>query len=356
MAPTIALDCSVAVVVPNFNKADSIVQSLQSILHQSHEPMEIIVVDDGSRDNSLDLIAEAGFLKSVTLIKQPNQGPGAARNAGWEAASSEWVAFLDADDSWSPDHLSTLCSLTKKWPSVDWVATRPKFENRGGRRYPNGLRDVLATGSPAIRRLKDRRISYFRVFRKQVLVPQTSCIMVRRTVLKELGGFQDSLPYEDFPLWCALALRGSMAISRSSTARIAAYGDSASQKNRRASVETAMYDSSAIFALPHYQVVARAIASGIPDCKVELEARRYLDALLTRHWPTVIFHQSQAAARLASQSLVHRRGLQYILFLVAAHLPKPLARISALMARRLVKLLGFEAPVSPFLRRRDYRD
>ena len=96
----------ISVVIPTFNRADSLPRALQSVLEQSSPVDEIIVVDDGSSDGSVKLI-ECDF-PQVHLLQQDNQGVSAARNRGIEAARHEWIALLDSDDCWLPHKLERL--------------------------------------------------------------------------------------------------------------------------------------------------------------------------------------------------------------------------------------------------------
>lgn len=95
----------ISVVIPLYNKEKSIAQSLQSVLNQSYTDFEIVVVDDGSTDKSVEIVEgiEDARLK---LFKQPNAGPSKARNTGVGHASGEWIVFLDADDELLPNALS----------------------------------------------------------------------------------------------------------------------------------------------------------------------------------------------------------------------------------------------------------
>ncbi|HWO82736.1 MAG TPA: glycosyltransferase family A protein, partial [Solirubrobacterales bacterium] len=93
---------AVAVVIPCFNQAHYLAEAIESVLGQTRPPAELLVVDDGSEDNSYEV---AGRYETVTRIQQRNRGVAAARNAGWKASDSEFLAFLDADDRLLPDAL-----------------------------------------------------------------------------------------------------------------------------------------------------------------------------------------------------------------------------------------------------------
>src|SRR3712207_5841452 len=94
----------VTVVIPVFNRRELLGRALRSVAHQSVQPSSIVVVDDGSTDGSAKVAQRFG----VDVIRQRNAGSSSARNAGLERASTPWVALLDSDDMWFPDHLETL--------------------------------------------------------------------------------------------------------------------------------------------------------------------------------------------------------------------------------------------------------
>jgi glycosyltransferase involved in cell wall biosynthesis len=103
---------SVSVVIPCFNAEAFLEETIQSVLAQTHQPNEIIVVDDGSTDRSREIARSFG--KAIRFFEQTNQGVSVARNRGIEASLSHWIAFLDADDLWHPKKLEeqlALCSL-----------------------------------------------------------------------------------------------------------------------------------------------------------------------------------------------------------------------------------------------------
>jgi len=95
----------VSVIIPSFNRAHCIAGSVESVLAQSFQDLEVIVVDDGSTDDTQEILARFG--DRIRVIRQDNAGVSAARNAGIRAARANWIAFQDSDDTWRPDKLQT---------------------------------------------------------------------------------------------------------------------------------------------------------------------------------------------------------------------------------------------------------
>lgn len=94
----------VSVIIPTYNRADTVQRSIDSALEQSHRPMEVIVVDDGSTDATIEVLE--GYGDRIRFITQKNAGPSAARNAGVGLARGEFIAFLDSDDTWKPSKIA----------------------------------------------------------------------------------------------------------------------------------------------------------------------------------------------------------------------------------------------------------
>lgn len=111
-------DVDISVVIPVFNKSMCIERLLTSIFSQTHKPCEIIIVDDGSTDASIQKINDSLYFKSETIkiVSQKNFGVAVARNRGISMASSKYVALLDADDEWLPSHISDICKLISMYP------------------------------------------------------------------------------------------------------------------------------------------------------------------------------------------------------------------------------------------------
>lgn len=156
----------VSVVIPCFNNARYVGSAIESVLDQDVAGVEVIVVDDGSRDGSADRV-EA--FEQVLLLRQDNLGSGAARNRGTAAATGEFLAFLDSDDLWAPGKLRAQLDLIAQ-PEVDIVYSRiEEF-------VTDDLTDEEAAHLTA------------RPGRPAVLLPST--VLMRRTIAHMLGGFE----------------------------------------------------------------------------------------------------------------------------------------------------------------------
>ena len=125
---------SISIVVPLYNKVQSISRALDSILSQTIEDFEVIVVNDGSTDGS-ERVVETYSDPRVILISQTNQGVSVARNNGILSAHSDIIAFLDADDQWDSNFLETIMDLHKKWPSAGLYGAAYRVITTGGKVY-----------------------------------------------------------------------------------------------------------------------------------------------------------------------------------------------------------------------------
>lgn len=112
----------ISVVIPLYNCKQYIVRAIQSVLSQTFLPAEIIVVNDGSSDNGERLVEEMNH-PLIKLINQKNGGVSVARNTGIKEAKHKYIAFLDADDEWLPNHLETIMQLIKKYPNCHLFST-----------------------------------------------------------------------------------------------------------------------------------------------------------------------------------------------------------------------------------------
>lgn len=196
-----------SIVIPLYNKEAFIQRALDSISLQTVTDYEVIVIDDGSSDGSLDIVNRYDDDR-IHVFQQENLGASAARNTGIFLAKRDWVAFLDADDVWMPDHLEELQSLIHEFPSAVSAGTAYNKVDVNGSvqslRYPQ-------TSSGAVRTLVD---DYFAVSIAYDHVLHSSSAAARRETLLKIGGFPVGIKSgEDLITWAKLALVGDMAFS-----------------------------------------------------------------------------------------------------------------------------------------------
>jgi Glycosyl transferase family 2 len=182
----------VSVVLPTYNYGRYLGGALASALGQSHQDLEVLVVDDGSTDNSPAVVAAFEHDCRVRYYRRPNQGPAAARNFGIEQARGQFVAFLDADDLWLPWKLEYQLACFAAVPSPGLVYTRRLLIDAEGRQ--------LATAQ--LRMHRGRVLPH--LFRNNFIC--FSSVVVRRDLLVDAGGFDTSVEHsEDYDLLLRLA-------------------------------------------------------------------------------------------------------------------------------------------------------
>jgi glycosyltransferase involved in cell wall biosynthesis len=192
----------ISVAVPLFNKRSYIGDSLASVAAQSFSDYEIIVVDDGSTDDGASVV-EALKLSNLKLIRQKNAGVSAARNRCLAEASSEFVAFLDADDIWRRDHLRHLWDLHVAYPEARLLANAYR-EVQAASAVRVGPADVAYRSVPDF--IAEAAADRSWVFTSAAMVHREACISV--------GGFEvGESRGEDIDLWIRMALKFPVALS-----------------------------------------------------------------------------------------------------------------------------------------------
>lgn len=200
-----------SVVIPLYNKAAHIAQTLQTVLDQTFESFEVVIVDDGSTDGSGE-IAHQFASGRVRVIRQKNAGVSAARNTGIAASRGSYIAFLDADDEWLPDHLAELAGLIEDFPGLGLYSAAHETVEAGRvyrRRQPDmqGTRAVIA----------DFLGEYARSF--SLVNSSTACLP--RSIFEEIGRFPLGIRAgEDVVVWIKAALAQGMAYSSEVGTRI----------------------------------------------------------------------------------------------------------------------------------------
>jgi glycosyltransferase involved in cell wall biosynthesis len=181
----------VSVIIPCYNHAHFVGEAIKSVLEQDYQHYEIILVDDGSTDNTREVVAQFGF--KVRYIYQQNQGLSAARNSGLRAARGELVGFLDADDLYEPNFLSTLVAILKANPQADAVHCACRFVDR----FNNPLPQIAGKVVPASQ-------LYSTMLKGNFLTPV--CMFAYKYCYEETGGFDRAFQgVADWDMWLRIS-------------------------------------------------------------------------------------------------------------------------------------------------------
>ena len=194
------------VIVPVFNKIFYIEKCIESILNQSYKEFEIIIVNDGSTDSSLEKIKSLKIANSdcVQVINQENSGVSTARNNGVKNARNRYIAFLDADDWWEPTYLEDMKSLIEEYPGAGVYGSSYYLVKNDHKEIANiGVEPGFKSGL----------IDYFSVYAHTLCMPLwTGSTVIRKEIFESENGFKPILRLgEDFDLWVRVALKYPVA-------------------------------------------------------------------------------------------------------------------------------------------------
>lgn len=196
-----------SVVIPLYNKAPYVAKAIQSVLSQTYADYELIIIDDGSKDDSAEIASKAieGHA-NCQLLRQDNSGVSLARNNGVAASHGDYLCFLDADDWWDPTFLEETSKLIEKFPEAGIYGTGYTIVNdskRKTRTAPIGVEPEFEQGY----------INYCQVYAKTLAMPLTSIsVAIPRNIFEEMNGFPKGIKLgEDFLLWIHIALKYEVA-------------------------------------------------------------------------------------------------------------------------------------------------
>ncbi len=260
----------ISIVLPLYNGRAFIAETLASLAAQTYTDAELIIVDDGSRDDSCALAehicasSPSPILQRLTVITQANRGVAAARNAGIARARGAWIAFIDQDDLWLPCKLATQRDALAAVPAAQWhYSAFVRF-------YHDGREVVRATGSAS------RALTWQRLLGGELFIPPAAAL-VARAACEAIGGFDAALsPTDDWDFFLKLVARYEPCYSSACLVRFRSHPGSAGKRQR-----------SRIFELQR-EVLARhaPAAAGVVPARVIARRRANI------HW-----HLGQEAAR-----------------------------------------------------------
>ncbi len=179
-----------SVIIPVYNRAEMIRRAIDSVLNQTNPPAEIIVVDDGSTDDTSQVLKS--YRPEIQIIQTENRGVAAARNTGIARAQSEWITLLDSDDQWLPDKLRRAVKFIEENPELRifqseeiWIRNGRRVNPKNKHRKPAGW--------------------IFESSLKLCLV-SPSAVVFQKSLFEETGGFDESMTVcEDYDLWLRMA-------------------------------------------------------------------------------------------------------------------------------------------------------
>jgi glycosyltransferase involved in cell wall biosynthesis len=300
----------ISVVIPLHNKAPHIVRCLESVRGQTYGGFEALVIDDASTDGSaheMGRIVDPRF----RVLKRASPGPGgyAARNLGISEASGEWVAFLDADDAWEPEHLERTCDLIARFPDADLLSCGWMTQTSDSECHTDGYYNGNMWRG-------DHRFDV-RAFLRAERPICTSVATVRRRRVREVGGFDETWRHGgDTALWLKLLLTGS---SGAWYAGVGAtyYKDSVNMVTR----DLSQTDSPAARVIQQY-------LRDHPSPPLETPLRRYADRVMTRPTLRLMAEHGLSRADLRNRFFFARTRTRVMVLL--ALLPRVLQRRIAL--------------------------
>lgn len=333
---------NVSVVIPTYNRAEHVMGAVRSALDQSRPPAELIVVDDGSTDETPDLFAEVEA--PVRYVRQENAGVSAARNRGVREATGDWIAFLDSDDRWHPDKIERQLAAHGVERGVRWSTTNAYLvpdtsvrAEQGYEAFERGFPLLVESGQDAgwwfsrhlrpasVGASEGRRPVYvgdlFPILLRGNLI-QPSGLMIERKLFERVGGFrEDRRLAEETDLSLRLAATGATAAVVMAPLYRWVVGD---YESLTSSQNTAPLIRNALESLE--KVVGRQDSLS-PAERMAYEAGR--TSLHRRLAYTLLSDLSRGDARGVARDVMKAEGFDAVLALVwsASFLPTPVLRL-----------------------------
>jgi glycosyltransferase involved in cell wall biosynthesis len=230
-----------SIIIPLYNKEKYVEKALQSIVNQTFKEFEIIIVDDGSTDSSLEIVKHFQVENcKLQIIEQKNSGVSTARNNAVRASKYDYLAFLDTDDWWASDYLAKMKCLIDDFPEGALFASS-YFKVKNGKQVPAkiGVNQDFTRG-------------YFDYLQAYIFSPYmpiwTGAAVVKKSVFEEMNGFKPALKMgEDFDLWVRIALKYKVVLENQP---LAFYNQDVEQATRAVGWKIHKPENHFLFALP----------------------------------------------------------------------------------------------------------
>jgi glycosyltransferase involved in cell wall biosynthesis len=314
------MSTTVSVVIPVYNGAAFIGRAIESALEQSHRPCEVIVVNDGSTDNTLEVLA--AYRGRIRLLSIANGGVSNARNLGMQASTGELIAFLDADDSWHPNKLQLQVAAMQAYPRAGLCCCDYVVLNKH-------LGHVVNHFSAC-----KKGMTYDRPFDQGLVATLIQCnfvgtastVILRRSLCQQVGGFNVAYRQaEDYDYWLRCAARAPFIVLSTRLMEKRSHDSNLTNDG----LETLQCHERVLQDLPGNTMLDKADAARIRPALARLQ----LDI-----------------ARLLFEQGAYGKGVRYCVMAVASNgSPAVLGRAATLFAKRTLRLLAWHRPAPPQL-------
>jgi glycosyltransferase involved in cell wall biosynthesis len=303
---------SVSVVIPTYNSATFLKDAIESVLGQTYSDFEIIVIDDGSTDDTEDVLRSFG--ERISYVKQENKGVSAARNHGIRLARAQYVAFLDADDLWVPQKLAEQIPLLDKDAGIGLVYSDWTIVSEQG----VSVSSFHSSRPPASGHVFSELIETGFIL--------TSGTVVRRSCLNEVGDFDESLSIaQDYDLWLRICYRWKVGVvNKALVTKRSWNGSLSSNLSKTAAERIALFEK---------------MLRNFDDMTTQ-NRRLVRSQLAINYWDVGYDHfdrlmLKEARKNFVSSVSINWRNRKALGYLIASYLPRPLAR----MVRRVKRAI-----------------
>lgn len=299
-----------SIVIPVYNKANQIIPTIESVFRQKFTDYEVVLVNDGSTDNLLQVLQP--YAGRIRVINQKNGGVSVARNTGIQAAEGEFICFLDGDDEWLPDHLDLLQGLTCKYPHSDVFVTSHIVH------FPNGKEQCSSAKVEAcsMDEVCDDFLGLLNRFGYGLVHTNSMCIRKQFMLCHNISFMPGIRIGEDTDVWYRAALYAAVVFSKKAT--------TVYHRENSTATKNSFFTENWIFSLREKDLLSDP---DIPDQRKQSYLR-----LLDRYQLTcsreLMMRKQRDAAKKALNNVRYKTGKRYRLMYVFCRLPYAVCKIA----------------------------